>query len=73
MRVYGLVEWPIDTSKHVVYIVSGGCPSAAWLARASARSSPIEQLSALILPRYVRVPEAQRVLRVHVMERSVSR
>jgi hypothetical protein len=37
-RVYGKVQWPIDTFEPVVYVVSGGCPSAAWLASVSARS-----------------------------------
>jgi hypothetical protein len=31
-RVYGKVHWPIDTFEPVVYVKSGGCPSAAWLA-----------------------------------------
>jgi hypothetical protein len=42
MRLYGQVKWPIDTFKPVVYVVSGGRPSATWLARVSARSLPIE-------------------------------
>jgi hypothetical protein len=63
----------MDTSEPMVYVVSGGCPSTVWLARASAKSLPIEWLRALILQKYVRVPEAQRVLRVCVMERSASR
>jgi hypothetical protein len=33
MRVYGHVQWPMDTSEPVVYVVSGGCPSATWLAK----------------------------------------
>ena len=73
MRVCGQVQWPIDTSEPVVYVVSGGWPSATWLAIVSARSFPSEWLCALILPRCVRVPALQRVLRVCVMERSVSR
>jgi hypothetical protein len=73
VRVYGQVQWPIDTSEPVVYVVSGGCPFATWLASASARSLPSEWLCALILPRWVRMPSLQRVLRVCVMERSVSR
>jgi hypothetical protein len=32
MRVYGQVQWPIDTWDHVVYVVSGECPCATWLA-----------------------------------------
>jgi hypothetical protein len=71
--VYGHDQWPIDTSEHAVYVVSGGCPSAAWIARLSARSLPRECLCSLILPRWVRMLEAQRVLMVCVMERSVSR
>jgi hypothetical protein len=73
MRVYGHVEWPIDTSELVVYVVSGGCPSAAWLASVSSRSLHNELWCALILPRCVRMPDSQRVLRVCVMVRSVSR
>jgi hypothetical protein len=73
MRVYGKVQWPIDASKPVEYVCLGGCPSAAWLASVSARSLPIEWLCALILPRCVRMPDTQRVLRVCVMEWSVSR
>jgi hypothetical protein len=73
MRVYGHVPWPIGTSEPAVYVVSGGCPSATWLAREFARSLPIEWLCALILPRWVRMPGSQRVLRVCVMELSVSR
>jgi hypothetical protein len=42
MRVYGKVQWPIDTYEPVVCVVSGGCPSATWLARVSARSLPSE-------------------------------
>jgi hypothetical protein len=42
--------------------VSGGCPSATWLARVSARSLSIKWLCALILPRGVRIPYWQRVL-----------
>jgi hypothetical protein len=72
MRVYGRVQWPIDTYELVVYVVSGGYPSATWLASASARSCPSEWLCALILPRCVRMPALQRVFRVCVMERSVS-
>jgi hypothetical protein len=72
MRVYGYVQGPIDTSEPVVYVVSGGWPSAAWLARVSARSLPNEWLCALILPKCMRMHESQRVLRVCVMERSVS-
>jgi hypothetical protein len=71
IRVYGKVQWPIDMFEHVVHVVSGGCPSAAWLARVFARSLANEWLCALILPRCVRMPESQRVLRVCVMERSV--
>jgi hypothetical protein len=73
MRVYGQVHWPIDTSKHVVYVVSGGCPSISWLASVSAGSLPSEWLCALILPRCVRKPDSYRVLRMCEMERSVSR
>jgi hypothetical protein len=72
LSVKGQIPWPIDTSKPVVYVVSGGCPSAAWLARVSARSLPDEGLCALILPRCVRTPESRRDLRLCVMERSVS-
>jgi hypothetical protein len=73
IRVYGHVQFPIDTYELVVYVVSGGCPSAAWLARVPARSLPKDWLRALILPRCVRMHDSQRVLRVCVMERSVSR
>jgi hypothetical protein len=73
MRVYGQVQGPIDTFEPVVYVVSGECPSAIWLASASARSLPREWLCALILQRCVRMPALQRVLRVCLMERSVSR
>jgi hypothetical protein len=73
MRVYGKVPWPIDTSDPVVYVVLGGCPSTTRFASVSARSLPIEWLCALILPRCVRMLASQRVLRVCVMERSVSR
>jgi hypothetical protein len=73
MRVYGQVQWPIDTFEPMVYVVSGGCPSATWLASVSARSLPNEWLCALILPRCVRMSDSQRVLRVCVMERCVSR
>jgi hypothetical protein len=73
MSVYGHVQWPVDTSQPVVYVVWGGYPSATRLARVSARSLPREWLWALILPRRVRKPDSQRVLRVYVMERSVSR
>jgi hypothetical protein len=72
MRVYGHVQLPIDTSELVVHVVSGGWPSAAWLPSVSARSLPNERLCASILPRWVRMPDSQRVLRVCVMERSVS-
>jgi hypothetical protein len=52
MRVYAQVQWPIDTCEPVVYVVvSGGCPSASWLASVSARSFPCQWLCALILPR----------------------
>jgi hypothetical protein len=54
-RVYGQVQWPIDTSQPVVYVVSGRCPSGTWLASVSARSLPSEWLCALILPRCVRM------------------
>ena len=64
MRVYGQVQWPIDTSEPVVYVTSGGCPSASWFACVSARSFPNEWLCAFILPRCVRMPALQRVLRV---------
>jgi hypothetical protein len=64
MKVYGQVQWPIDSSEPMVYVVSGGCPSAAWLASVSARSLPSEWLRALILPRCVRMPALQRVLSV---------
>jgi hypothetical protein len=60
MRVYGQVQWPINTFEPVVYDVSGGCPPAAWLASVPARSLPIEWLCALILPRCVRMPDSQR-------------
>jgi hypothetical protein len=73
MRVYGKVQCPIDTSEHVVYNVSGGCPSATWLARMSARSFPSEWLCALILPMCVLMHVLQRVLGVCVIKRSVSR
>jgi hypothetical protein len=72
-RMYGRVEWPIDTYEPVVHVVSGGCMSTVWIARVPARSLPNEWLCALILPRCVRMPESQRVLKVCVMERSVSR
>jgi hypothetical protein len=71
--LFGQVQWPIDTFEHVVYVVSGGCPSATRFASVSARSLPSELLCALILPRCVPMPASQRVLRVCVMERSVSR
>jgi hypothetical protein len=64
MSVYGRVQWPVDTYKPVVYVVSGGCPSAVWLARMLARSLAIEWLCALILPMWVRVPEMHRVASV---------
>jgi hypothetical protein len=73
MSAYGKVQWPIDTSEPVVQVVSGGCPSATRLARVSARLLPSEWLWALILPRWVRMPNSQRVLRACVMEMSVSR
>jgi hypothetical protein len=73
MSVYGKVQWPINAFEPVVYAVSGGCPSAIRLARVSARSLPIESLWALILSRWVRMPDSQRVWRVCVMEVRVSR
>jgi hypothetical protein len=73
MRVYGQVQWPIDTSEPMEYVVSGGYPSVDWLASASARSFPSDWLCALILLRCVRMPALQQVCRVCVMERSVSR
>jgi hypothetical protein len=69
-RVWGVsvsgqaIQWPIDTSEPVVYVVSNGCPSATWLARILARSLPSERLCALFLPRLVRMSELHRVLRV---------
>jgi hypothetical protein len=44
MRVHGHVEWLIDTSEPVMYVVSGGCPSVAWLAIVSGRSLSSEWL-----------------------------
>jgi hypothetical protein len=73
MRVYGHVQWPIVTSEPVVYIVSGGWPSATWFARVSARSLPREWLWAFIFPRCVRMPAPQRVIRVCVIDMRVSR
>jgi hypothetical protein len=55
MRVCGHVLWPIDRSEPVVYVVSGGCPPATWLANVSARSLPRELLCDLIFPRCVRM------------------
>jgi hypothetical protein len=73
MSVYGRVHVPIDTFEPVVLTVSGGWPSATWPARASERSLQIERLCALILPRWGRMPDLQRVLRVCVIESSASR
>jgi hypothetical protein len=60
-------------STRVVQVVSGGWPYATWLASAYARSFPIEWLCALILPICVRTPDLHRVLRVCVIDSSVSR
>jgi hypothetical protein len=73
MSVYGHVQWPIDTSEPVVYVVLGGCPSSARLARITARSLPIEWLCAFMLPRWVRMHELHRVARVCVIDSRVSR
>jgi hypothetical protein len=71
MRVYGHVKWPIYTAEPLVYAVSGGCPSAAWLASVSARSLHSEWLCALILLRFMRMPDSHRVLRVRDGEERV--
>jgi hypothetical protein len=43
-RVYGKVQWPMDTYETVVYVVSGRFPSGTWFASMFARSLPNDWL-----------------------------